>query len=626
MYIRKTQRTYRGKTYKNYLLVESVSTPKGPRQKVMCSLGDLSPKPGKEWLKLAHKVEDALSAQDSIVDEQDPEIITIVRKVKDRQKKLAERAAARAAAEKIAEDDLVSVHTDKVRTEQHREGGSVHVGYQFWQRLNLHEILGLAGLDEQTRVLSCAMTLNRLIHPSSEHAMPDWIRSTAIEDILKIDVENLTEKPLYRTMDRLYPMRAMIESRLAEQERTLFNLDTSIYLYDVTSTYFEGLAELDEKAARGYSRDKRPDCKQVLVGLVVNRDGFPLAHEIFKGNLQDRQTMASMLEVLDKRIGLREGQSVVVDRGMAFEENLQEITRRKLHYIVAGRQAERDQWLGEFEECEGFQEVIREVSPLNQYQKKSQIRVKMKQGDEETHVLCMSSERVEKDRAIRKTKEKRLLADLKKLQTRIQKGSLKNAIKIGEAIGRLKERYPRVARYYEISYDQVTGKLRYELNTERMNKANELDGSYLLKTDRHDLTAEDAWRIYMMLTRVENAFRNMKSPLVERPIFHQIAPRVETHIFLCVLAYHLLVAIEQTLIDKGVHTSWGTVRECLKTHQVCTVVLPTDKGSVLKIRRCSTPEPRHMELYKLLQVPSQIVKPKKMWLNQNQQDSDAKKC
>jgi len=626
MYIRKTSRNYKATHYENYLLVESVSTPKGPRQKVVCSLGDLSPRPRKEWLKLAHKVEDALCADGALFDEKDPEVEEVVRKVKERQRKKSEEGTEPALAEQGTEDDLVSVYTDEVRTELHREAGSVHVGYQFWQRLKLEEILASVGLDERTRALSCAMTLNRLIFPGSEYAMPDWIRRTAINDILKIDVGTLTEKPLYRTMDRLYPNRVMIESKLAEQERTLFNLDTSIYLYDISSTYFEGLAELNEKAARGYSRDKRPDCKQVLVGLVVNKDGFPLTHEVFKGNLQDRQTVASMLDVLDQRIGIREGQSVVVDRGMAFEENLQEITRRKLHYIVAGRQPERDQWLEEFEENEGFQEVIREVSPLNPYQKKSQIRVKMKRGDAETHILCMSSERVEKDRAIRKTKEKRLLADLKKLQKRITKGLLKKPIKIGEAIGRLKERYPRVARYYEISYEAVSGQLQYELNTERMDKANELDGSYLLKTDREDLTAEEVWRIYMMLTRVENAFRNMKSPLAERPIFHQIQQRVETHIFLCVLAYHLLVAIEKTLLDKGVHTSWGTVCKCLQTHQVCTVVLPTDDGSVLKIRRCSTPEPQHVELYRLLDVPSQIVKPKKWWINLIQKHSDGKNC
>lgn len=320
--------------------------------------------------------------------------------------------------------------------------------------------------------------------------------------------------------------------------------------------------------------------------------------------------MNEILELLDKRVGLVQGQTVVVDRGMAFDENLAEICARDLHYLVAARQPERDQWLEEFEELEGFDEVIREPSPRNPYQKKSQVRVKMKRTEaEETHVLCISSERTEKDRAIRKKQETRLLADLEKLAKRIEQGRLVKAEKVSEAIGRLKERYPRVARYYKMTYEQGERQLTYELDQEKHAQAEQLDGSYLLKSDRDDLSAEEAWRIYILLTRVENAFRNMKSPLAERPIYHHLEHRVETHIFLCVLAYHLLVAIEKTLLDRGVHTSWGSVREVLSTHQVCTIVLPTDDGRVLRIRKGSTPEPEHTELYELLDIPKEIIRP-----------------
>jgi Transposase DDE domain. len=185
--------------------------------------------------------------------------------------------------------------------------------------------------------------------------------------------------------------------------------------------------------------------------------------------------------------------------------------------------------------------------------------------------------------------------------------------KIGEAIGRLKERYPRVARYYEMTYDTYTKEFTWRLNEAKRRTAEKFDGSYLLKTDRTDLSAEESGRIYTLLTRAEEAFRSIKSPLSERPIFHQIERRVETHIFLCVLAYHLLVAIEKTLLDKGVHTSWGTVRDTLKSHQVATMVLPTDRGSVLRIRKDTVPEPEHKELYKLLNVPERIIRPKKIW-------------
>ena len=207
------------------------------------------------------------------------------------------------------------------------------------------------------------MTLNRLIHPAAEYAMPDWIRSTAMADILGVDFSRLADDPLYRNLDRLHPHRAAIESALAEREQSLFNLGNTILLYDLTSTYFEGKAALIPKAKRGYSRDHRPDCKQLVVGLVIGREGFPRAHETFEGNTQDRKTLALMLDVLEKRVGLAEGSTIVVDRGMAFAENIAELRRRKLHYVVAAGQKERDRLLAEFETADGFEEVIRQPSP-----------------------------------------------------------------------------------------------------------------------------------------------------------------------------------------------------------------------------------------------------------------------
>jgi transposase len=612
MFVRAAKRKYKGIQYTNYVLVESVRTPEGPRQKNICSLGDLSPRPRAEWLKLAHKVEVALVGQADWINGQDPEVEQIVQRIKERQphKSPTTRTKAR---NKRDDDDLVAVHTDKVRTELHREAGPVHVGYHFWKRIGIDQVLKEAGLSEGAVALTCVMTMARLIHPCSEHAMPNWIRETALSDILGYSFEHLSHDALYRNLDRLYPNREVIESKLVDREQDLLNLDRTVLLYDLTSTYFEGLALGNPKAKRGYSRDKRPDCKQVVVGLVINRDGFPMAHEIFEGNRLDRSTLGQMLDVLDARVGLKEGQTVVVDRGMAFDDNLEQIRSRKLHYIVASRQSERDKWLEEFEDDQGFELVLRKPSPRNRFQKKSHVWVKEKTSGNEKHVLCISSERIAKDRAIRQEQQKRFVSDLSKLEKRVNDGVLVNPVKIGEAIGRLKERYPRVARYYQVGYDEATKKLQWVVDEVKRGKAEKLDGSYLLKTDRNDLSADQAWRIYMLLTRAENAFRDMKSPLAERPIFHQIERRVDTHIFLCVLAYHLLVAIEKTLLDQGIHTSWGTVKETLQTHQVSTVVLPTDDGSVLRIRKGSTPEPEHKEIYDLLSIPHEIMKPVKTW-------------
>jgi transposase len=350
------------------------------------------------------------------------------------------------------------------------------------------------------------------------------------------------------------------------------------------------------------------------VGLVLDREGFPKAHEVFDGNRTDRTTVDEMLTALEKRTGRKPGTTVVVDRGMAFDDNLQEIKDHGYHYLVAGRQSERTEHFDELEDDTGWEEILRKPSPRNPAQKKTRVFVKRgaRTGDE-VHLLCRSDGREEKDRAIREKHEQRLLADLKKLQKRIARGKLVKEPKIHEAIGRLKERYPRVARYYAIHYDNERHSLSWTEDVEKKERAKRLDGTYLLRTDRKDLTEDEIWRTYMLLTRVESAFRSMKSPLSERPIFHHLEHRVQTHIFLCVLAYHLLVSIEKMFLDAGVHTSWATLRETLRTHQVLTVVLPASNGDVLKIRKGSTPEPAHKEIYQTLGIPHQVMKPVKTW-------------
>ena len=601
MYIRKSASKQRGKTYINYLLVESVQTPKGPRQRVICSLGNLAPAPREEWLALAHKLEASLRGQLALGASQ-ADIDKIVAK--------ARRTKKRTYF--VNPSSIIEVDSDRVDVEQAREAGPVHVGHQIWRQLKLDNILRHAELSERARIVTEAMTLNRLIYPLSEHAMPDWIRRTALSDILNEDFSKLEDESLYRNLDRLYPKRELIERELAEQEKTLFNLDDTVYLYDLTSTYFEGQAPLNKQAKRGYSRDKRPDRKQVVIGLVLDRDGFPKAHEVFDGNVQDRQTVDQMLDILEKRTGKKADGTVIVDRGMAFDENIQQIRNRGLHYLVAGLQSERNEWLDELEK-DDWEQVIRTSSPRNPFQKKTKVEVKRREKGDEIYILCRSEGRKEKDRAIRKTGEGKLLTDVRKLQERVAKGHLKREEKIHQAIGRLKERYPRVARYHRIEYDSESKQLSSYEEVEKKAIAEKLDGTYVMKTDRKDMTADEIWRAYIILTRVEDAFRDIKSPLMERPIFHHLQNRTQTHIFLCVLAYHLLAAIEYRFFQHGVHTSWWTLRQELSTHQVVTVVLPTTDGRVLRIRKATVPEPTHREIYSILGIPLEVVAPAKTW-------------
>jgi len=606
MYIRETKRVYKGKVYTNHLLVESVLTPKGPRQRMLCSLGRLEPAPREQWLALARKMEAALQGQLSLQG-QGAEAETLLQRGHKGRKRPQRSEGI------CGQGEIIAIDTERVETEQHREAGPVHVGHQLWRQLGLEEILGRAGLSERACVLSEVMTLNRLVFPFSELSMPDWIRRTAMGDILGTDFSELNEDALYRNLDKLYPKREQIERELSEREKTLFNLDDMVYLYDLTSTYFEGQAEANPQAKRGYSRDKRPDCKQVLVGLVLDRDGFPKAHEICEGNRQDHTTVDEMLQILEKRTGKRPGATVVVDRGMAYEENLEQIRAHGLHYLVAGRQSERNEWLDDFEEEADWEEVIRMPSPRNPLQNKSRVEIKRRQKGSEVYILCLSEGREEKDRAIRGRQEERLIKDLERLKRRIETGHLKKAEKIYQAMGRLQERYPRVARYYGIQYQAQLRSLSWQEDMEKKAIAEKLDGSYVLRTDRQDLTADEIWRTYMLLTRVEAAFRSMKSPLMERPIFHHLKRRTQTHIFLCILAYHLLAAIEKRFLDQGIHTSWWSIRQQLSTHQVATIVLPTSNGMVLRIRKGGAPEPDQRKIYETLKIPSQVMKPIKTW-------------
>jgi len=602
MYIRKTTRTYKDKTYVNHLLVESCQTPKGPRQRTICSLGSLEAAPAEDWLAIAHKLQSALQGQVSL-----PDAPAEIEEFRQKARKGTKRAHA------AVSNSAITVEPGRVDTEEMREAGPVHVGHQMWRQLGIDAILGRAGFSQRACTLTEAMTLNRLISPLSEHAMPDWIRRTALGDIVGEDFSALYDEKLYRNLDRLHPNREHIERELAEREKTLFNLDDTVYLYDLTSTYFEGQAKANPQAKRGYSRDKRGDCKQVVIGLVLDRDGFPKAHEVFDGNMPDKKSVNAMLDALEGRMGKRPGATVIVDRGMAFDENLEQIKGRGLHYLVAGLQPERNQWLDELENDDGWEEVVRKPSPRNPFQKKRRVEIKRQQKGDVVYILCRSEGREEKDRAIRETQEAKLLADLSRFQRSVAKGHLKDPNKVHQRIGRLMERYPRVARYYEITYESDHKNLSWKEFADKKAMAEKLDGSYVLKTDRHDLTADEIWRAYILLTRVEDAFRDIKSPLMERPIFHHLQNRTQTHIFLCVLAYHLLAAIEHRFLQAGIHTSWWTIRQQLSTHQVATIVLPTTDGRVLKIRKGSIPEPVHRDIYATLRIPSEVMKPVQTW-------------
>jgi len=321
-----------------------------------------------------------------------------------------------------------------------------------------------------------------------------------------------------------------------------------------------------------------------------------------------------MLAALVRRTGDTKGLTVVVDRGMSDQENLARIKAAGHHYLVAAKQTERHKWLAEFEEQDGWKEVMRTTSPSDG--QRTGVFVKRFEKGDEAYILCISDGRKEKDRAIREKQEKRLRKDVEALQKRIGSGAIKTTKKVFEAIGRLKERYPRVARYWLLDYDEKNQALTFEQDSAKQLMAEQVDGAYVLRTDRKDFSDQEVWTNYMMLTRVEAAFRDMKSPLAVRPVYHQLQHRVEAHIFVCVLAYHLLVAIETMLKRTGIGGSWETVRQQLSTHQVVSALLPTPSGQILEIRRDTTPNAAQKTVYAALAIAQRVIPTaKRRWLS-----------
>jgi transposase len=592
------------KTYVTHLLVESVNTPSGPRHKTICNLGHMAPGPKEEWLELAERIQAALSGQLALYP--DPRVGEAVARVRERQTRAGSASAE--LSQGTAVPAVVSVRTEGVNTQDSREAGPLHVGHQLWQRLQMNAILKAAGLASAAIQLTEVMTLNRLVHPDSERAMVDWARRVAVSDVLGTDVEKLNHDRFYRNMDKLHGKRFEIEKLLREREKSLFDLHDTLILYDLTNTYFEGEAKQTLKAKRGHSKEKRTDCKLVAMGLMVDGEGFPIGHEVMDGNTIDCRTVPAMLDGLEARTGRCGGAMIVMDRGFSSAENLALVRQRGHHYLMAGFQNQRGDLLESFEALDGWQEI--QPSAI-----KVPVQIKRIERDAEVLLLCVSPARAEKDRAIREKQERRLLQALGELAESVRKADEKGKPlsdeALGERIGRLRERYTRAARYYAIS--RADSVLTWELKADQHRRAQELDGAYFLRTSNKDLGAEEIWRTYITLTRIESAFRDLKGTLDLRPIHHRKEMRVETHIFLCILAYHLQVAIERILHQAGDSTSWETLREELTTHQIVTITLPTTDGKVLAIRKAGIPDRRVREIYRLLALDTEPMKPLRTW-------------
>lgn len=469
--------------------------------------------------------------------------------------------------------------------------GPVYVGLETWKALEMEELLREMGLSGRQRMLAAIEVIGRLVEPRSELATSGWVGRTAMADLLGRELEFVNKDALYRVSDRLWERRERIEGHLRGAERDLLGLEETMVLYDLTSTYFEGLLAANPKAQRGYSRDGRGDCKQLVVGMVLDEAGFPKASETWRGNTNDNRTLEGMLELLEKRTGKREGITAVMDRGIASAKNIKILRDRGYHYVVALAGQSRRKWI---EKMRGV--IFQQVDDAH-----PEIGVLCWLEEGERYLAVRSEPRIAKDRAIRERFMGAMERELTTLQASISAGKT-DGTTVQTRLGRLRQRYQRASRFFLTELAEREGKLTlgWKRDEQALTDAELLDGVYLLKTDRKDLKLDRFWAVYMMLSRVESSFRYLKSSLGMRPIFHHLERRGDGHIFISVLAYHLLHTIEQKLQAHGDHRSWPTINDELQTHRVLTLTLPAPKGPPRHLRLATTPTAGQKLIYERL--------------------------
>jgi len=569
-------------------LVESFRNAEGqPRQRVLASLGNATIPPA-EIKAVARAVELRLRREESLL----PIGLS------------AEAAAWAVRITKIAEQTrsiplkpgttrLDAVLIDRIRTEDVVGFGPHLAGLEAWNALGLSAILERLGMEPERIALARLMVVNRLVEPLSEWALADWANRTALPEMLGVGISRTTKDRLYRTSDELLAHRREIEQALRSGEQELFSLRRSIVLYDVTNTHFEGLCRSNPKAKHGKNKQKRNDCRQVAVGMAFDEHGFALAHEVFEGNIADTKTLLAMLERLDLGDeGLRP--VVILDAGFASEENIRLLEDLGCSYIVNITRGSRSRYAGYFED-ETF-------VPLSGRRPDRQVEVKRIDDPENENrrlVLCRSAQRREKERAIISRAEERFLADGESLRRRIENGRLKKPDVIERRIGALLKKHPRVARFYRAEHRDRT--LLLARNDAKLDEALALCGDYVLKTDK-TMEAETLWELYMTLLEAEKGFRLLKGTLGLRPNFHQLEKRVDGHIFITVLAYHLLRWLGYRLETAGDTREWRTLRRLLGTHVVATTRLPLEDGREISIRKPSQPDEEQQRVYTLLGI------------------------
>src|ERR1700687_1230665 len=573
MFLRPNRRSKDGKDHHYWSLVETVRTPNGPRQRTLCYLGELNSSTQARWLKTIEVFNEQGEAQ---------------------QLKLFP-----SHVEPPADDPQVArVLLNRVRLERTRQFGACYLGLELWKRLQLarffESTVDAHDADVPWSRIAAVLAINRLCAPGSELAIEErWYPSTALDDLLGIEEGKINDTRLYRCLDRILPHKTKLERHLKQRYGELFGAEFDVLLYDLTSSYVEGAAEKNPMMRRGYSRDHRPDCEQMVIALIVNSEGFPFSYETFDGNRADVSTMETILRMVERKYG-KARRIWVFDRGIVSEENLQAIRRRSGQYLVGTPRSQMKQ----FEE-ELLKDDWTQVRPEVEVKK-----VAIPQG-EETFTLCRTSGRKEKEKAIRNRFSARMEDALKRLAKTIETGRLKDRHKMERRLGRIQGGHPQVNDLYDVAVrDTPEGvRLHWAIKEDRKLWRGLREGAYMLRTNLQAGTAEELWSRYMQLTEAEASFRALKSELSIRPLFHQLETRVRAHVMVAFLGYALWVALKHLLkrrpaviprpsasgVDDAQPMSPMKALALLSTLQSADIVLPTTDGREIRLRRITEP-------------------------------------
>jgi transposase len=571
VFLRKLRVHKDGKEHGYWSLVETIRTTDGPRQRTLCYLGELNGSAHARWQKTIEVFNEH-----------------------------GERAQLKlfsSEAEVPDDPNVARVLVKKVRVERTRRFGDCYLGLELWKQLGLAEFLAphldVDGADVPWSRVAAVLAINRLCAPGSELAVEQhWYPSTALDDLLHIEAGKINDTRLYRCLDRLLPLKTKIEQHLKQRFGELFQAEFDVLLYDLTSTYVEGAAEVNPMMRRGYSRDHRPDCEQLVLALIVNQDGFPFSYELFDGNRADVSTVEAILRTVERKHG-KARRVWIFDRGVVSEENLVAIRKRSGQYLVGTPRSKLKQFEQELLK-DDFEKIRPEVEV-------KQIRIP---GGEETYILCRTAGRKEKEKAIRCRFVAKIEKALVGLEKRIAAGKLRDRFKMERNLGRIQASHPQVADLYEMAVkDNKEGaRLVWRQKPEQQQWLEAREGAYLLRTNLTVDGAADLWKKYMQLTEVEAAFRTLKSDLAIRPLFHQLEKRVKAHVLVAFLGYALQVTLKHLLKRSGAEYSPTEALKRLGDIHSVDIVLPTVEGREIWLRRVAKLDEQQQSILHQLKI------------------------